>query len=273
MTVIGTNVAALKASNANNAASSALSTSIERLSTGKRINSAKDDAAGLAIASSFTSQIRGTNQAIRNANDGIALSQTADGALGEVTNILQRLREVSVQSASGTYSTNDRTNLQAEVTQLTAQLSDIQTKTNFNGVTLVGKAANNVDIQTGSASGDTVTLALGGLDLDAIHTTGGGIKVDTVANANSALTAIDTALQSVNTTRATLGAGQSRLTSVVNNLTTNVANLTDARSRIEDVDFSTETTHLARAQILSQASTALIAQANQSQQGVLQLLR
>ena len=269
MTVIGTNVAALKASNANNNASSALSTSIERLSTGKRINSAKDDAAGLAIASSFTSQIRGTNQAIRNANDGIALSQTADGALGEVTNILQRLREVAVQSASGTYSAGDRTNLQAEVTQLTAQLTDIQANTNFNGVTLLGTAAATVDIQTGSANGDTVTLDVGGLTL----TTAIAANVSTVAGANTALTAIDTALTAVNTTRATLGAGQSRLSSVVNNLTNSVANLTDARSRIEDVDFSTETTELARAQILSQASTALISQANQSQQGVLQLLR
>ncbi len=269
MTVIGTNVAALKASNANNAASSALSSSIERLSTGKRINSAKDDAAGLAIASSFTSQIRGTNQAIRNANDGIALSQTADGALGEVTNILQRLREVSVQSASGTYSAGDRTNLQAEVSQLTAQLTDIQAKTTFNGVSLVGTAAATVDIQTGSASGDTVSLSVGGLDLTAVIAS----DITTVAGANTALGDIDTALTDTNTTRATLGAGQSRLSSVVNNLTNSVANLTDARSRIEDVDFSTETTNLARAQILSQASTALIAQANQSQQGVLQLLR
>lgn len=269
MTVIGTNVAALKASNANNVASAALSSSIERLSTGKRINSAKDDAAGLAIASSFTSQIRGTNQAIRNANDGIALSQTADGALGEVTNILQRLREVSVQSASGTYSAGDRTNLQAEVTQLTAQLTDIQAKTKFNGVSLVGSAAATVKIQTGSASGDTVDLDVGGLDLSAVISS----DISTVAGANTALGAIDTALTDTNTTRATLGAGQSRLSSVVNNLTNSVANLTDARSRIEDVDFSTETTNLARAQILSQASTALIAQANQSQQGVLKLLQ
>ena len=269
MTVIGTNVAALKASNANNRASSALTNSIERLSTGKRINSAKDDAAGLAIASSFTSQIRGTNQAIRNANDGIALSQTADGALGEVTNILQRLREVSVQSASGTYSAGDRTNLQAEVTQLTAQLTDIQASTNFNGVTLVGTTAATVAIQTGSKNGDTVTLNVGGLDLTAAISS----DISTVAGANTALTNIDAALTAVNTTRATLGAGQSRLSSVVNNLTNSVANLTDARSRIEDVDFSTETTELARAQILSQASTALISQANQSQQGVLQLLR
>ena len=268
MTVIGTNVAALRASNASNSANAALQTSIERLSTGKRINSAKDDAAGLAIASSLTSQIKGQNQAIRNANDGAALSQTADGALGEVTNILQRVRELSVQSASGTYSDSDRTNLQAEVTQLTAQLTDIQSKTNFNGVSLLSKAAATVKIQTGSAATDTVTLNVGGIDLDSAIAS----DVSTAAGATTALGTIDTALSAVNTTRASLGAGQSRLTSVVNNLTTNVANLTEARSRIEDVDFSTETTNLAKAQILSQASTALLAQANQSQQGVLKLL-
>ena len=268
MTVIGTNVAALRATNASNSASAALQTSIERLSTGKRINSAKDDAAGLAIAASLTSQIRGPNQAIRNAHDGIALSQTADGALGEVTNILQRVRELAVQSASGTYSNADRTNLQAEVTELTGQLTDIQSKTNFNGVSLLGSAASTVKIQTGSAATDTVTLNVGGLDLSGVT----GSDISTAGGATTALGALDTALAAVNTTRASLGAGQSRLSSVVNNLTTNVANLTDARSRIEDVDFSTETTSLAKAQILSQASTALLAQANQSQQGVLKLL-
>ncbi len=270
MVVIGTNVAALRATNANTRASTALSQSIERLSTGKRINSARDDAAGLAIASSFTAQIRGQSQAIRNANDGIALAQTADGALGEVSNILQRIRELAVQSASGTYSNGDRANQQAEVTELQGQLTDIQNKTNFNGVTaIVGTTASTVVIQTGSAATDTVTLNLGGLDLTAAI----AVDISTAGAATTALTTLDTAIQAVNTTRSTLGAGQSRLQSVVNNLTNNVANLTDARSRIEDVDFSTETTELARQQILSQASNALIAQANQTQQSVLQLLR
>lgn len=269
MTVIGTNVAALRATNANNRAQTDLSTSIERLSTGKRINSAKDDAAGLAISSNFTAQIRGQTQAIRNANDGIALSQTADGALSEVSNILQRIRELAVQSASGTYSNADRTNLQAEVTQLTQQITDIQTKTSFNGVPLLSAAAAAIDIQTSSAAGDIVTLNFGGLNLTAAIAS----DLSTQAGANTALGVLDTAIGAVNTTRATLGAGQSRLQSVVNNLTSSVANLTDARSRIEDVDFSTETTALARAQILSQASNALLAQANQSQQGVLRLLQ
>jgi flagellin len=269
MTVIGTNVAALRATNASNAASKALQTSIERLSTGKRINSAKDDAAGSAIAASLTSQIKGQSQAIRNANDGISLAQTADGALSEVTNILQRIRELSVQSASGTYSDDDRTNLQTEVTELQGQLSDITDNTNFNNVTLFGTSDVTVSIQTGSGSADKVDLTITGLDLSDV----GDIDISAADDATDALDTLDDALKAVNTTRSSIGAGESRLESVVNNLTNNVANLTDARSRIEDVDFSTETTNLAKAQILSQASTALLAQANQSQQGVLSLLR
>ena len=293
MTVIGTNVAALKSTNASNAANSALQTSIERLSTGKRINSAKDDAAGLAISTSFTSQIKGQNQAIRNANDGIALAQSADSALGEATNILQRIRELAVQSASGTYSGDgttgnegDRGNLQAEVVELKKQLVNIAGST-FNGVKLFDSAADvTVKIQTGSGSSDQVDLTIKALNLDAISddTTGVNIAAAGVPNtaaagsasnatgAFGALDALDAALKQVNTTRASLGAGQSRLSSVVNTLTSSVANLTDAKSRIEDVDFSTETTSLAKAQILSQASTAMLAQANQSQQGVLKLL-
>lgn len=277
MTVIGTNVAALRATNASNAASSALSTSIERLSTGKRINSAKDDAAGLAIASSFTSQIKGQTQAIRNANDGIALAQTADSGLGEATNILQRIRELAVQSASGTYSADDRNNLQTEVTELTAQLSS-SLSAKFNGVDLFKVTAATpvaaddvkVTIQTGSSKTDTVDLKIAALDGTKISAT--ALDVTDVTKAGTTLDNVDAALKAVTTTRASIGAGQSRLSSVVNTLTSNVANLTDARSRIEDVDFSTETTNLAKAQILSQASTALLAQANQSQQGVLRLL-
>ena len=269
MTVIGTNVAALRATNASNAASKALQTSIERLSTGKRINSAKDDAAGSAIASSLTSQIKGQSQAIRNANDGISLAQTADGALGEVTNILQRIRELSVQSASGTYSDDDRTNLQVEVTELASQLSDITSKSNFNGVTLFGTSDVEVKIQTGSASDDQVTLSITALDLDDV----GDIDISDADGATDALDTLDTALLAVNTTRSSIGAGQSRLESAINNLTNNVTNLSDARSRIEDADYSAETTALAKSQILSQASTAMLAQANQSQQNVLSLLR
>jgi flagellin len=269
MTVINTNTAALRAQNGSRVANQSLSIAMERLSTGKRINSAKDDAAGLAIASSMTSSIRGMSQAIRNANDGISLAQTAEGALGEVTNMLQRIRELSVQSASGTYSDDDRANLQAEVAELTAQITDITTNTKFNGVTVFGTSDVTIDIQTGSASADQTTLTVTGFDL----TSATGSDISTAGGATTALDDVDDALKAVATTRASLGAGQSRLESTVNNLTSNIANLSDARSRIEDADFSAETTNLAKAQILSQASTAMLAQANQSAQGVLSLLR
>jgi flagellin len=269
MTVINTNTAALRAQNGSRVANQALQTAMERLSTGKRINSAKDDAAGLAIASNMTSQIRGMSQAIRNANDGISLAQTAEGALGEVTNMLQRIRELSVQSASGTYSDDDRANLQAEVAELGAQIDDIVANTKFNGVAVFGTADVTVDIQTGSGSADQTALTVTGFDV----ATASASDVSTSAGAITALTDVDDALKAVATTRASLGAGQSRLESVVNNLSSQVTNLSDARSRIEDADFSAETTNLAKAQILSQASTAMLAQANQSQSGVLSLLR
>ena len=269
MTVINSNTAALRAQNGSRVANNALQSAMERLSTGKRINSAKDDAAGLAISSSMTSQIRGMGQAIRNANDGISLAQTADGALGEVTNMLQRIRELAVQSASGTYSDDDRANLQSEVDQLGDQIDAVISDTKFNGVAVFGSTDVSVAIQTGSNSGDTTTLTVTGLDVSAAS----GSDIGTDTGAGTALDDVDDALKAVATTRASLGAGQSRLESVVNNLSNQVVNLSDARSRIEDADFSAESTNLAKAQILAQASTAMLAQANQSQQNVLSLLR
>lgn len=274
MAVINTNISAIKASNASNAATGMLSTAMERLSTGKRINSAKDDAAGLAIASTMTAQVRGMNQAIRNANDGIGLAQTAEGALGEVTNMLQRIRELAVQSKSGTYSATDRTNLQTEVDQLQQQIDSVLTTTEFNGVALFSTTAGTdvtVTIQAGAAAADTVDLTIAAIDGTNISAT--ALDVSTTALAGTTIDNVDLALDSVNTTRASLGAGMSRLESAVNSLTDNVTNLSDARSRIEDADYSTETTELAKAQILSQASTAMLAQANQSSQNVLSLLR
>ncbi len=277
MTVINTNSASLRAQNGGRIANNMLQTAMERLSTGKRINSAKDDAAGLAIGSKMTSQIRGMSQAMRNANDGISLAQTAEGALGEVTNMLQRVRELAVQSASGTYTADDRTNLNSEVTELKAQITNVLATTEFNGSrifngTATGStytaAAGATAIQTGTRSGDTLSISFGAL-ADLAATT----AVDSAANASTAITNVDATLTAVNATRATLGASQSRLESTVNNLSNQVTNLSDARSRIEDADFSVETGNLAKAQILSQASTAMLAQANQSQQGVLSLLR
>ena len=272
MTVINTNVSALRAQNGSRMADAALQTAMERLSSGKRINSAADDAAGLAISSSMTSQIRGMTQAVRNANDGISMAQTADGALDEVTNMLQRIRELAVQSASGTYQDSDRTNLQTEVTALASQITQITSNTKFNGVGLfTGSAgsAGTVTIQTGSSSSDTVTMDFSQLDLSAVSS----VNLSTQSGATSALSSLDTLITTVGTKRAGLGASESRLNSVVNNLTSNITNLSDAQSRIQDADFGTETTNLAKAQILSQASTAMLAQANQSQQNVLKLLQ
>ncbi len=271
MTYIGTNVAAIRSQNGINKATMGLNTAMERLSSGKRINSAKDDAAGLAIASRMTSQVRGLNAAMRNANDGISLAQTAEGAMGEVGNMLQRIRELAVQAANGTNSASDRTAIQAEVTQLLAQTNDIANKTTFNGTKLVDGTATALNIQTGINSGDTVTLAISSLKTTDLGIT--AIDLSTVAGASAALALVDTAIDTVNTGRAGLGAAQNRFEATVSNLTSTVTNLTEARSRVEDADFSAETTQLAKSQILNQAATAMLAQANQSQQGVLSLIR
>ncbi|MBC2665958.1 flagellin FliC [Novosphingobium flavum] len=274
MSVINTNISAIKAANASNSANKALGTAMERLSTGKRINSAKDDAAGLAISTSMTSQIKGMSQGIRNANDGISLAQTAEGAGSEVTNMLQRVRELAVQASSGTYQASDRTAMQSEVTNLTQQIGDVLANTKFNGNNLFSTTAGTdatFDIQTGANNGDTVTLTSTAIDGTNISAT--ALDVTTSALASTTIDNVDLALADVNANRASLGAGQNRLESAVNNLTNNVANLSDARSRIEDTDYSAETTQMAKAQILSQASSAMIAQANQSQQNVLSLLR
>ena len=453
MTVIGTNIASLRAANASKVASSSLQTAMERLSTGKRINSAKDDAAGLAIASRMTSQVKSMAVAIRNANDGISLAQTAEGALSEVTNMLQRMKELATQSSSGTLRDSDRTTLQAEVSQLVAEIGRVSETTNFNGVKLLDGSFGEVKLQTGINAGETISmkmvktstselglqaqvkggvvnaalaagdLVINGEDIGAVAsvdakavadavnaktgTTGvkataenevtadvgsiasgdtltigstavtftnedtasevanrinqvlgsgsniqasltddgkikltskdgsnisltdgdgvlsnvkdaggaavtlsstasvlegkvtltaepgkniaitgageadagfseattSGISIATQGGASAAMAVIDAALDKISAGRGALGAVQNRLESTVANLTTTTSNLAEARSRIEDADFSAETTALAKAQILSQASTAMLAQANQSQQGVLSLLR
>lgn len=453
MTVIGTNIASLRAANASKLASSSLQTAMERLSTGKRINSAKDDAAGLAIASRMTAQVKSMAVAIRNANDGISLAQTAEGALSEVTNMLQRMKELATQSASGTLRDSDRTTLQAEVSQLVAEIGRVAETTNFNGVNLLDGTFGEIKLQTGINAGETISmkmvktttselglqakveggvvnaalaagdLVINGEDVGAVAAvdakavadavnaksgvtgvkaeatnevtadvgsvasgdditingtvvafttedtasevvnrinqvlgagnnvqasltddgkikltskngsnisladgdgvlanvkdaggasvtltgtatdlegkvtltadpgknitiTGAGeadagfseattssISIATQGGASAAMAVIDAALDKISAGRGDLGAVQNRLESTVANLTTTTSNLSEARSRIEDADFSAETTALAKAQILSQASTAMLAQANQSQQNVLSLLR
>lgn len=276
MTYIGTNIAAIRSQNGINQATMGLNSAMERLSTGKRINSAKDDAAGLAIASRMTSQVRGLSAAMRNANDGISLAQTAEGAMGEIGNMLQRMRELAVQSANGTMSTSDRTAIQAEVTELAAQIGDVANRTTFNGVQLIDGSATALTLQTGMNAAEVVTLAIASADADDLGTAGlkiSAVTMATQAGAVASLAAIDAAIDTISTSRAGLGAVQNRLEATVSNLTSTVTNLTEARSRIEDADFSAETTQLAKSQILNQAATAMLAQANQSQQGVLSLIR
>jgi flagellin len=253
-----------------------LSKAIDRLSTGKRINSAADDAAGNAIATRMTSLIRGLNQAVRNANDGISLVQTAEGGMNEIINMVQRMRELAVQSASGTLSDQDRTNLQAEVAALRLQVNEVATKTTFNGVQLLDvpqlpAPAPTISIQTGVGAGEIVEIATAD-----VTPTGLGIAtvdIGTAGGAGTALGLLDTALNNITTLQARLGANQNRLQATVSSLINRATNLSEARSRIQDANFSEESTNLAKAQILSQASTAMLAQANQSQQGVLSLIR
>jgi flagellin len=272
MAVINTNISALRAANASMSAEKLQGQAMERLSTGKRINGAKDDAAGLAISTTMTSDIRAMKQGIRNANDGLSLAQTAEGALDEVTNMLQRVRELAVQSKNGTYSASDRTYMDAEVDQLQSQIDDVLTNTKFNGVTLFSKTAGtDVTVSIATGASGTVTLTSKGIDGTDLTTT--ALDVSSATTAATTITNVDSALTAISDTRGTLGAGQNRLESAIANLTTNSTNLSDARSRILDTDYSAETTALAKAQILSQASTAMLAQANQSQQNVLSLLR
>jgi len=271
MTVIGTNVTAMRTAYASNQAEMGLAKSIERLSTGSRVNSAADDAAGYSIATRMTSEVRGLNMAVRNANDGISLAQTAEGGMNEITSMLQRMRELSVQSANGTLSAGDRTNLQVEVDALALQIQDVADRTTFNDVALLDGTNATIDIQSGADASQTIAITL--TDVSAATLAVDALDITTTGGAAAALTALDTALDTVTTAQASLGADQNRLQATVSSLSDRIANMTESRSRIMDVDFSAETTELAKNQILSQASTAMLAQANQSQQSVLSLLR
>jgi len=269
MTVIASNVSAIRAQNSSAAANQGLSQAMERLSSGKRINTAKDDAAGLAIATKMTAEIRGLSAARRNANDGLSMTQTAEGALGDISNMLVRIKELAVQSANGTYSDEDRGNLQVEVDALVAQIGKV-TEQKYNGEDLFGAVKT---IQVGTTAADTIEVSTDLADFELTAFAAGTIDISDQSGANGALTEIDGFIGQISTLRAGLGAAQSQLESASSNLTSTITNLTDARSRIEDADFAVESTALAKNQILSQASTAMLAQANQSQQGVLSLLR
>jgi len=265
MTII-TNVVSLNAQRNLTTSQSSLATSMQRLSSGLRVNSALDDAAGLAIADRMNAQIRGINVAIRNANDGISLAQTAEGALATMTDALQRMRELAVQSLNGSNGTGDRANLDTEWQALAAEVGRIASQTKVNGTAIVGASAGAQVFQVGANSGDTLTITT-----TQVTTVGGGISTTTLAA--TALTDIDAKLDVINTSRASYGAAMSRFGMAIQNLQISSENQSAARGRIMDADFAAETANLSRAQILQQAGSAMVAQANQLPNQVLALLR
>jgi flagellin len=248
---------------------------MQRLSSGLRINSAKDDAAGLAISDRMTAQIRGLNQAARNANDGISLAQTAEGALNETTNILQRMREIAVQSANDTNTTTDRASLNAEVTQLKSEVDRIANQTSFNGKVLLNgtfsTTANAAVFQVGANAGQTISVTIAGATAGKLAVS--VVSVSTRAASGSAITKIDAAIKTIDTIRGDLGAVQNRFESTIANLSNVSENLSAARSRILDADIAQETSAMTKQNILQQAGVAILAQANQAPQLALSLLK
>ena len=271
-TIVNTNVASLTAQRSLAKSSGDLATALQRLSSGLRINSAKDDAAGLAIGERLTTQVRGYNQAIRNAGDGISLAQTAEGGLDAITSSLQRMRELAVQAANYSNTTADRTAINAEFSQLKSEIDRVSNQTKFNTQGLLDGSFTSATFQVGANSGETITVA-GISDLD---TTGLSLNSNDVLSAAAATTsigAIDTALTTVTSARANLGASINRFEQTISNLRVTVENLSAARSRIQDADFAAETAALTRVQILQQSGMAVLSQANAVPQGVLSLLR
>ncbi|NWG75109.1 MAG: flagellin FliC [Rubrivivax sp.] len=265
---INTNVISLNAQRNTSMTQSSLATSMQRLSSGLRVNSAKDDSAGLAIAERMNAQVRGMNVAIRNANDAISLAQTAEGALGKIGDMLQRMRELAVQGANATNGAGDLANLDAEYQQLAEEIGRTITSTKFNGLAILAGDAGAKAFQVGANAGDTVTITT--TDLSSTFTAG---ALSDATASSAEITNIDTALDAFNTERALYGAAQNRFDSIVSTLQISAENQAAARGRIMDADFASETANLSRAQILQQAGTAMIAQANQLPQSVLSLLR
>ena len=283
---INTNLNSLNAQRNLSTSQSSLAMSMQRLSSGLRVNSAKDDAAGLAIAERMTSQVRGLNVSIRNANDGISMSQTAEGALGKVADSLQRMRELSVQAANATNSSSDKDSLDKEFGELSKEIQRVLGGTSFNGQHMLGTDAKAFTFQVGAntTSNDTIDITTTDLTADASITAVAGTDntgaaralIDSTASASviqGVINSIDTAISTVNDKRAMMGASQSRFDSVITNLQSSVENQTAARSRIMDTDFAAETANLSRAQILQQAGNAMVAQANQLPNQVMTLLR
>jgi len=276
--IINTNLASLNSQRMLDRTNNDLKTSMERLSSGLRVNSAKDDAAGLAIANRMSSQIGGMSVAIRNANDGISLAQTAEAAMGTLTSTMQRMRDLAVQSANdGGVTSADREKLQSEFKQLNDELTRVITNTEFNGKKIInGSLAGGIAFQVGAntAADNQISMTIDNLSVTVSDVTGASIGSDSsVGNVRSSIDKIDAAIKSIDTSRAKLGAIQNRFTTTIGNLQSSIENQSAARSRITDTDFAQETANLSRNQILQQAGTAMLAQANQSGQSVLSLLR
>jgi flagellin len=286
MSTINTNVISLNAQRNLSMNSTSLATTVQRLSSGLRVNSAKDDAAGLAVAERMTTQIRGSQMAIRNAMDGISLFQTAEGALGRIADNVQRIRELAVQAGNDTFSEEDRGNLQLEVDQLTTEIDRIVTTARFNGISLLDGAGGITTLQVGAnalvggaavADELDITDAFAEFDMTLLVSTGGAGTIDISGsdgvNARGVLEGLDEDLVLINTARANAGAIQNRLEAVITQLQVYSENMSASRGRIMDADFAQETANLSRTQILQQAGTAMVAQANQIPQNVLSLLR
>ncbi|WP_445621620.1 flagellin N-terminal helical domain-containing protein [Kushneria sp. Sum13] len=293
--VVNTNTLSLTAQQNLNKSQNSLNTAIERLSSGSRINSAKDDAAGQAIANRMTSQVTGLNQASRNANDGISLAQTAEGSLDQVNDNLQRIRELTVQAQNGTNSASDIDSIQKEVNQRLEEINRVTESTSFNGTKLfAANSSSSFSIQVGANDGETISISIGrsngagtaaantGWNMYTASTAAAGTVKGTARDVSAqgfdvlssgALATLDAKLKSVDNNRSDLGAVQNRFESAIDNISTTATNLSAARSRIEDADYATEVSNMSKAQILQQAGTSVLAQANQTTQGVLSLLR
>ncbi|BBE76964.1 flagellin N-terminal helical domain-containing protein [Phytobacter sp. MRY16-398] len=288
MAVINTNLLSLTTQNNLNKSQSALGTAIERLSSGLRINSAKDDAAGQAISNRFSANIKGLTQASRNANDGISIAQTAEGSLNEINNNLQRIRELAVQAQNGTNSASDIDSIQSEVNQRLQEINRVAGQTQFNGINILAgtNSTTTISIQVGANDGQTIGITINSNSSWNKYSAGGvaGATNSTVTSrnvssygfdvmSNDVLASVDSALKAVDKQRSDLGAIQNRFQSTISNLNNTVTNLSAAQSRIQDADYATEVSNMSRAQILQQAGTSVLAQANQVPQTVLSLLR
>ena len=278
MVAINTNVSATYSQNAMKTNARAMSTAMEQLSTGTRVNSASDDAAGLAVGQNMTSQIRGLNQAVRNLNDGINMMQTAEGAMVEQSNMLQRMRELAVQANNGTYSNTQRSYLSLEYEALATQIQKIATETKWNDQSLlvgtsgtVGAGTGTFTFQAGQASGQFISVTITAATGTALGLDGGGIS--TAASSAAAIALIGSALEKINLQRAAIGAGINQMEYAIDNVTNISSNTTQSRSTIMDTDYAQASTQLAKTQIIQQAATAMLAQANQQAQGVLSLLK